>query len=89
MGGAAESCRRSMNEFALIFEFAREPRTEVEGRGAALSEGDRAAIARVVRGESTTEQRRDAAILMRDHEEALLLFVSLLRERNPDDSEAE
>ncbi len=72
-----------MKEFALIHNFVSGNEAEVVGRSAGLAAEDAALIARVCGGESTEDERQRAAILMRDREEAMVLFASLVARGAP------
>jgi hypothetical protein len=72
-----------MKEFALIHKFVSDQEAEVMGRSGGLPAEDADVIARVCSGESTEDERQRVAILMRDREDAMLLFVSLVAQEAP------
>lgn len=76
-----------MNELSLILDFIAAGEADVRGRAAELRFEETALIERVTRGEATDEERARAAVLMRDQEEALFLFVRLLADDESSEDE--
>ena len=69
---------RSMNELSLILEFIAEGEEHVRGRSVGLDTAQETLLAGVCDGKATDVEREQAAVLMRDNEDALLFFAGLL-----------
>ena len=80
---------RSMNELSLILEFIAEGDEHVRGRSVGLDTAQETLLAGVCHGNATDAERAQAALLMRDNEDALFYFANLLAKAEPAGEEPE